>query len=163
MIRILAGLIVAHFAGTALAQESSPASPDNGNKLTLSVSPYVQHFNLNGEYDHVWLVGIEREHPDGKLDGIAFFNNSFGQPSVYVFPLGGVYKGIYGIAPLSFKWTAGIFYGYVGEYQDRVPLNYKGFSPAVNVALAWQFTPVWAGQVTLAGSFLMFQVNMTLK
>ncbi len=163
MIRILAGLIVAHFAGTAWAQESPPASPDNGNKLTLSVSPYVQHFKLDGDYDNVWLVGIEREHPNGKLDGLAFFNNSFGQPSVYVFPWGGVYKGIYGIPELSFKWTAGLFYGYVDEYQDRVPLNYKGFSPAVNVALAWQFTPVWAGQVTLAGSFLMFQVNMTLK
>ena len=37
MIRILAGLIVAHFAGPAWAQESPPASPDNANKLTLSL------------------------------------------------------------------------------------------------------------------------------
>ena len=58
--------------------------------------------------------------------------------------------------------TAGLLYGYVGEYKDRVPLNYKGFSPGVNVALAYQFTPEWAGQVTLGGSYLMFQLNLRL-
>ena len=162
MIRILAGLIVAHFGGNALAQESAPPSPDNGNKLTLSVSPYVQHFNLSGEYDNVWLIGIEREHPNGKLDGIAFFNNSFDQPTVYVFPFGQAYHGIWGVPKLSFKWTAGLLYGYLGEYKKRVPLNYNGFSPAVNIALAYQFTPTWAGQVMLGGSFLMFMINMRI-
>jgi hypothetical protein len=162
MIRILVGLIVAHIAGHALAQEPPAVTPDNGNKLSLSISPGVFHFNLNGDYKHVWLVGVEREHPNGKIDGIAFFNNSFNQPSIFVFPWGGVYKGIFDIAPLSFKWNIGLMYGYVGEYQDRVPLNYKGFSPGANVSLAWQFTPVWSGQVTLAGSFLMFMINMRI-
>ena len=35
--------------------------------------------------------------------------------------------------------NAGLLYGYLGEYKKRVPLNYNGFSPAVNVAL-WDVT-----------------------
>lgn len=150
-------------AGNALAQDAAPAEPLAANKISLSVSPYVQHFNLEKDYEKVWLVGLEREHPDGRLDGIAVFRNSFAQPCLYFFPFGKVYHGILGVEPLSFKWTAGLLYGYVGEYQDRVPLNYKGFSPGVNVALAWQFSPEWSGQMTLAGSFLMFQLNLRLK
>ena len=67
-----------------------------------------------------------------------------------------------GIEKLTFKWTAGLLYGYLGEYKKRVPLNYNGFSPAVNVALAYQFTPTWGGQVLLGGSFLMFMINMRI-
>ena len=55
-----------------------------------------------------------------------------------------------------------MLYGYLGEYKKRVPLNYNGFSPAVNIALAYQFTPTWAGQVMLGGSFLMFMINMRI-
>ena len=111
----------------------------------------------------MYLIGLEREHPDGKIDGIAFFNNSFGQPSFYVFPWGGSTKASSISRRCRSSGPSGLIYGYVGEYQNRVPLNYKGFSPGVNVALAWQFTPVWSAQVTLAGSFLMFQINMVLK
>ena len=165
--RTVAGTLAVLVSSLALAQQPAPSGPEpkpeNGNKLTLTVSPYVQHFNLEKEYSEVFLVGLEREHPDGWLDGIAFFRNSFAQPCLYLFPFGGVYHSIFGVEPLSFKWTAGLLYGYVGEYKDRVPLNYKGFSPGVNVALAYQFTPEWAGQVTLGGSFLMFQLNLRLK
>ena len=72
------------------------------------------------------------------------------------------YHDIWGIEKLTFKWTAGLLYGYLGEYSKRVPLNYNGFSPAVNVALAYQFTPVWGGQILLGGSFLMFMINMRI-
>jgi len=163
LIRIFLGLIVALLAGAALAQQSPPADQEHGDKLILSVSPYVQHLNLKKEYSHVWLVGLEREHPNGKLDGIAFFSNSFNQPSLYFFPLGWAYHSIFDIEPLSFKWTAGLLYGYLGEYKNRVPLNYMGFSPGVSAALAWQITPDWSAQVTWAGNFLMFQINMALK
>ena len=111
---------------------------------------------------HAGLVGIEREKKDNWLDGVAFFQNSFNQPVVYLFPFGKAYHDIWGIEKLTFKWTAGLLYGYLGEYSKRVPLNYNGFSPAVNVALAYQFTPVWGGQILLGGSFLMFMINMRI-
>ena len=163
LIRTLLALIVAFLACNALAQDK-PMVPefDQGDKFTLTVSPYSYHFSTDKTYTHVYLVGLEREHPDNSLDGIAFFNNSFDQPTVYVFPFGQAYHGIWGVPKLSFKWTAGLLYGYLGEYKKRVPLNYNGFSPAVNVALAYQFTPTWGGQLMIGGSFLMFMINMRI-
>jgi hypothetical protein len=135
LIRTLLALIVAFLACNALAQDK-PMVPefDQGDKFTLTVSPYSYHFSTDKTYTHVYLVGLERE----------------------------AYHGIWGVPKLSFKWTAGLLYGYLGEYKKRVPLNYNGFSPAVNIALAYQFTPTWAGQVMLGGSFLMFMINMRI-
>ena len=163
LIRTFVALIVAVLAINALAQET-PMVPefDKGDQFTLSVSPYSQHFSTDKTYTHVFLVGIEREKKDNWLDGVAFFQNSFNQPVVYLFPIGQAYHDIWGIQKLTFKWTAGLLYGYLGEYKKRVPLNYNGFSPAVNVALAYQFTPTWGGQVLLGGSFLMFMINMRI-
>ncbi len=162
LIRLFLTLTVALLACNALAQESAAPEIEKGYTLTLAVSPYTFHFNTAKEYSHVYLFAVEREHPDNSLDGIALFNNSFNQPTVYFFPFGQAYHSIFDVERLSFKWTAGLLYGYVGEYKNRVPLNYKGLSPAANVALAWRFTPAWSGQVTLGGSFLMFQLNMRL-
>ena len=162
LIRIIIGLIVALLAGNALAQDNLVPESDKGNKLTLSVSPYSYHFSTDKTYTHVYLLAIEREKPDNWLDGVAFFQNSFDQAVVYVFPFGKAYHDIWGIEKLTFKWTAGLLYGYVGEYAKRVPLNYKGFSPAANVALAYQFTPTWGGQLMIGGSFLMFMINMRI-
>ena len=163
LIRTFVALIVAVLASNALAQET-PMVPefDKGDQFTLSVSPFSQHFSTDKTYTHVYLIGIEREKKDNWLDGVAFFNNSFDQPVVYLFPFGKAYHDIWGIEKLTFKWTAGLLYGYLGEYKRRVPLNYNGFSPAVNVALAYQFTPTWGGQVLLGGSFLMFMINMRI-
>ena len=106
------------------------------------------------------MVGVEREHPDAKLDGFTLFTNSFGQPTVYVYPWGGVYHDIGGINHLSFKWTAGLLYGYKDPYQDKVPYNHSGFSPAVIPALAYEFKPGWSAQVNVLGTAgLMFQLN----
>lgn len=110
------------------------------------------------------MVGLEREHANGKLDGLTLFSNSFGQESVYLYPWGGVYKGIYGIKPLSFKWTAGLLYGYVPPYENKVPLNHNGFSPGAIIALAYEFKPGWSAQVNALGTAaLMFQLNVPFK
>lgn len=163
LIRTFVALIVAFLASSALAQET-PMVPEfgKGDQFTLSVSPYSYHFSTDKTYTHVYLLAVEREKPDNWLDGLAFFSNSFGQPVVYMFPFGKAYHDIWGIEKLTFKWTAGLLYGYLGEYKKRVPLNYNGFSPAVNVALAYQFTPVWGGQLMIGGSFLMFMINMRI-
>ena len=160
LIRTLIALIVAFLACNALAQDK-PMVPefDLADKYTLSVSPFSYHFSTDKTYTHVYLLALEREHSDNWLDGIAFFNNSFGQPVVYVFPFGKAYHGIWGVEKLTFKWTAGLLYGYLGEYKKRVPLNYNGFSPAVNVALAYQFTPVWGGQLMIGGAVPKFLLH----
>ena len=163
---IAAGLIVAHLASGAWAQTvSAPASDlPSGNRLRLQLSPYTHHFHYDEAHKNVIMAGLEREYPNGKLDGVSVFRNSFGQSSAYFYPWGGVYYAIGGIQPLSFKWTAGLLYGYKEPYERKVPLNYKGFSPGAIASLAYEFRPGWSGQINLLGTAaMMFQLNVPLN
>lgn len=164
LIRIVSGLIVAHLAGSALAQQNAAPDAGQGNVLRLQLSPYTRHYNYDAEHRDVVMVGVEREYPNAKLDGITLFRNSFGQESLYIYPWGGVYHALGGIQPLSFKWTAGLIYGYIDSFANKVPLNYKGFSPGLIVGLAYEFTPGWSGQINLLGTAaVMFQLNAPLN
>lgn len=164
LICIVFGLIVALLAGTALAQQNTAPDAGQGNVMSLQLSPYTYHFTPDSEHKDVLMVGLEREHPDAKLDGIALFRNSFGQDCVYIYPWGGVYRSIGGIKPLSFKWTAGLLYGYTAPYEDKVPLNYKGFSPGLILALAYEFMPGWSAQLNMLGTAaVMFQLTVPLN
>jgi hypothetical protein len=78
--------------------------------------------------------------------------------------LGGSYKSLFGVQPLSFKWTAGLLYGYKEPYEDKVPLNYKGFSPGVIFAFAYEFKPGWSAQINILGKAgMMAQLNLPLN
>ncbi len=161
---IVIGLIVAQLAPMAMAQQSDLAPLSQSPKLQWQVSPYTYHFSPSEEHENVYMVGMEREHADGKLDGFTLFTNSFGQPSVFIYPWGGVYKNIFGVQPLSFKWTAGLLYGYREPYENKVPLNVNGFSPGVILALAYEFKPGWSVQLdALGGAGLMFQLNVPYR
>ena len=164
LIRIITGLIVAHLAGSALAQQNEAPDAGQGNVLRLQFSPYTHHYTFDAEHKDVVMIGVEREYPNAKLDGITLFRNSFGQESIYIYPWGGVYRSIGGFRPLSFKWTAGLIYGYVDSFQNKVPLNYKGFSPGLIFGLAYEFKPGWSVQVNLLGvAAAMFEISAPLN
>ena len=164
LICIAIGLIVAQLAPMAVAQQSEQAPASPSPKLQWQFSPYSYHFSPSDDHKPVFMVGLEREHASGKLDGLTFFSNSFGQECLYIYPWGGVYKNIFGVAPLSFKWTAGLLYGYTEPYENKVPFNYKGFSPGAIIALAYEFKPGWSAQVNALGTAaLMFQLNVPFK
>ena len=159
-IRIGVALIVAQLGGTAMAQSGFLSELARDKVLSWQFSPFSLHFSPSDEHKQVLMVGLEREHPSAKVDGFTLFTNSFGQPTVYVYPWGGVYHDIGNIRHLSFKWTAGLLYGYRDPYENKVPLNYKGLSPAVIPALVYEFKPGWSGQVNFLGTAaLMFQLN----
>ena len=163
-IRIVLVLIVAHLAGSAFAQPNITPGASEGNVLRLQMSPYTRHFTQDDKHQNVLMVGVEREYSNAKLDGITLFKNSFGQTSAYIYPWGGVYHSIGGIKHLSFKWTAGLLYGYKEPYENKVPYNYKGFSPGLIPALAYEFMPGWSGQLSFLGTAgLMFQLNAPLN
>ena len=161
--RLVSGLIVALLAGSALAQSDVAPMAGSDPVLRLQFSPYTHHFTYDSEHSDVVMVGVEREYPNAKLDGITLFSNSFGQPTVYVYPWGGIYRAIGGIQPLSFKWTAGLLYGYKPPYENKVPYNHDGFSPAAIVALAYELPSGWSVQANLLGlAAVMFQINKPL-
>jgi hypothetical protein len=125
----------------------------------LAAAPYTAHFRPSDEHEYVWAVGVERVRADEWLVGGSFFSNSFGQDSGYVY-VGRTYPGLLERPQLYWQWTAGLMYGYRGQYQDKVPFNDNGFSPGAVVAIGWRFNEQSAAQLNLLGnSALMLQLS----
>ena len=125
----------------------------------FQVSPYTYHFDKEPEHVNVLLAGITKIREDGWLAGGAYFRNSFGQPCAYGF-VGHKYVEPWGIRDVYWTWTAGVIYGYKEPYEDKVPLNANGFSPAFVPSVGYQITPRVALQLSLLGtSGLMFNLT----
>ena len=128
-------------------------------------SPYTIHWGADEEglHEPVYMIGAERQRPDGWLFGGTYFSNSFGQPSVYFY----VGEKVTNFSPwdkLFFQWTAGILYGYKYPYEDKVPFNVNGFSPGATVSLGWQITrEVSVQAIALGTAGLMFQFAFDLR
>jgi hypothetical protein len=165
LFRLVIPALIAIIALCAAAQSRANTLAESATsdlKLSLMLSPYTYHFNPKPTHRYVYLIGLEREHANAKIDGVAFFSNSFGQPSIYVYPWGGVYKNIFGVNKLAFKWTAGVIYGYKGEFKDEVA-NIGGFAPVVVPALGYEFKPGWVAQVNVLGAAaVQFQLNVRI-
>lgn len=156
-IALALSLAAASLAPAAHAQEAGLNAPFDGWELTLS--PFTLHFNRDGTYKNVVLVGLERHHTSNWLWGGALFSNSFGQPSGTVY-VGYQWDALFDVQPLYFKLVGGLMYGYVDEYEDKVPYNHNGFSPIVLPAVGWRFTPKDAAQIILlGGNGFMFSYN----
>jgi hypothetical protein len=122
----------------------------------LQVSPYTYHYSKDPAHTYVWLVGLAKIREDGWLAGGAYFRNTFGQPSGYGF-VGRKYVEPWGYKDIYWSWTAGVIYGYKPPYEDKVPLNYHGFSPGFIPTVGYQVTPQTAVQITFLGTAgLMF-------
>lgn len=129
---------------------AKPGAPEPAFRGELSLSPYTHHWHHNPEHQAVFLVSLHEQLPGGRLCGLSVFSNSFGQPSAYVYA-GQVFENLFGMQQLSLKLTAGILYGYVGPYQDKVPFNHNGFSPAIIPALSYSLSAQDALQIDILG------------
>jgi len=114
------------------------------------VSPFSLHFRYNPNHEYVWAVGMERQRDDQWLAGASYFSNSFGQPSAYLY-VGKRHPALFGQPQLFGQWSAGMLYGYRGEFQNKVPLNFNGFSPGALVSLGWQFNLKTSATLHLLG------------
>lgn len=137
-----------YFCPRFLVDPDAPAPTHRGE---LTFSPYTIHWSNNPEHKHVVLVALDEQLPGGRLCGVSFFTNSFGQPSTYVYA-GKQFNQLFGQPQLFLKVTAGVIYGYVGQYQHKVPLNYGGFSPGVIPALGYKLTAHDSVQVKPLGT-----------
>jgi hypothetical protein len=146
-------------------QANPDSTADSGDYWRLMASPYTVHYHKDneGEHEPVYMIGLERQRNDGWLWGGVYFSNSFGQPSGYVY-VGEKVINFSRWDKLFFQWTAGVLYGYKEPYEDKVPFNYKGFSPGVTVGLGWQFTREFSVQaVALGAAGLMIQFAIDLR
>jgi hypothetical protein len=136
----------------AMAQTATD-SADQPYRWRIEFSPHTTHYSYNPEHRPVHLLGLERESTaDNGFYGLALFSNSFGQDSGYLY-LGKSYYGVFDSYPKVYlKWSAGILYGYKPPYENKVPLNYKGFSPAIVPAVGWKFDSGWHAQIDMLGT-----------
>ncbi len=170
LMHLLLVLALGCFAFSASAQ-TGPTLPAADIPLVgaedawrLQYSPFTQHTRPRSAHKYVWMLGLEHEKLDGSISGALIFSNSFGQPSAYVYPWGGIHKNLWGVSHLYFKWNAGLMYGYVKEHKNDVPLNVNGFSPGVFPAIGWRFNNGAEVQAeTLGTAGIMFQVAVPIK
>lgn len=128
----------------------------------LLASPYAVHWRPSDEHQSVYALGVERQYDDRWLLGGAAFSNSFGQPSAYAY-VGHRSVNLFGEPALFFQWSVGIMYGYVGQYQSKVPLNVGGFSPGALVGLGWKLDRQWSLAAHLLGDAgVLFQIAYDL-
>jgi len=125
-------------------------APETQYRSEWLFSPYTYHWSYSAEHKPVFLVAAHELLPGGRLCGASLFSNSFGQPSAYLYA-GQQFDHVGGVQALSIKLTAGVLYGYVGEYQDKVPFNHHGFSPAIIPSAGYALNPRDSLQVNLLG------------
>lgn len=131
----------------------SPAGDDQP-RYELFVSPYTYHWSDKDAALHrkVFAGSVTRLLPDDRFCGFSVFRNSFGQPSAYAYT-GWSWPSLWPAHPRVYGTvTAGIIYGYVGEFKDKVPLNLGGFSPVIIPAVGYRLTPRMALEVQILGT-----------
>jgi len=111
--------------------------PWRSDPFYLETSVYTHHFHYNPEHDdHQHLVTAEWNITEQWLVGASAFDNSFDQPTQYVY--GGYrFRPLESSQPLYFKLTAGLVHGYTGQHQNSIPLNGLGTAPAILPALGY--------------------------
>ncbi|WP_444691211.1 hypothetical protein [Hydrogenophaga sp.] len=133
------------------------AAGDTAPRYEAFFSPYTHHWSHDDEHKPVVALSVSRLLPNDRYCGISVFSNSFGQPSAYAF-VGKSWPGIWPSYPNVYaSVSAGIIYGYVGKYKNKVPLNVGGFSPAIVPAIGYRLSPRATVEVQVLGTAaLMF-------
>ena len=117
----------------------------------ITFSPYTHHWSHNPQHKPVLLLALDEALPGNRFCGVSVFSNSFGQPTEYLYA-GQQFTGLLGSPKVFLKVTAGILYGYVAPYQDKVPLSHNGFSPALIPSLGYKINTRDSVQMKILGS-----------
>jgi hypothetical protein len=166
------------FASTSMmvsvqAQElkMSPTLSEAG-QWTLMAAPLTLHFSdinrdensTDEKHKYVWLVGAEKMVTDRYFAGAAFFSNSFGQPTQYVY-VGAKFRPFIDTPKFFTKISAGVIHGYKPPYDKKIPINTSsGWGLGVIPSIGWDFNDQFAAQLNVLGAAgLMLQMNATVK
>jgi hypothetical protein len=158
---LVAALTIA--GGVQAAEDESSEPQGEGARWIFQTSVYTRHYHEDPRHNnHQHLLNLERWSAAGNGLGIALFDNSFGQPSQYVY--GGKFWRPLDSAPLvHVKLTAGLISGYKGEYQDKIPYNGHGIAPAVLPSIGISGRRFSAEAVILWNVGAMITVGMLLN
>jgi hypothetical protein len=105
---------------------------------TLTYGPYNRHTGPGNFNCHPQFTSLEVGRRGHWSLGASHFVNSFSQSCWFAhasrqFVVGGREQGFFA------KFTCGLMYGYRSPHQDSVPLNFRGFNPAVIPSAGYQW------------------------
>ncbi|MBL0945220.1 MAG: hypothetical protein IBJ04_12895 [Hydrogenophaga sp.] len=143
-------------SGPAFAFNACPGwddpLPDGQAAYEVFASPYTHHWSHDPEHRPVFALALNRHLPDDRFCGLSLFRNSFGQPSGYLYA-GKRWNNLLANWPQVYaQVSAGVIYGYVGQYKNKVPGNVGGFSPAIVPAVGYRLTDRAGLEVQILGT-----------
>ncbi len=162
-------------AGPALAQGSAPppepkaaASPWDApepwrtDRFYLETSVYTRHFRSDPAHvDNQKLILGEWNLTERWLLGASVFDNSFGQPSQYVY--GGFrWRPFDTLQPFYVKVSAGLVHGYKDEFRDKIPMNHSGVAPVIVPSLGYCFNRLCSELVIFGTAGMLVTIGVTI-
>lgn len=139
---------------------------------TIMAAPVTLHYSdmkrksdsTDVKHSYVWLLGAEKMLDDRYFAGVAFFSNSFGQPTEYVYA-GAKFRPLDDLPKFFAKISAGVIHGYKSPYDKKIPVNTSsGWGLGVIPSIGWDFNDQFAAQLNMLGSAgVMLQMNATVK
>lgn len=103
----------------------------------FQTSIYTVHFRTSDERNNnQWLLNLERQSPANWLVGGAFFQNSFDQPSQYLY-FGKLWRPLDGFPAMHVKLSGGLLHGYKGEHKNSIPFNDYEVAPVILPAIGF--------------------------
>lgn len=152
-----------------------------GDELLVQTSLWTKHYNAEPDHhNHQKLINLEYYFNDQIklfidpneaswrddvrwLVGGATFKNSYDQQSTYLYG-GGRYDYALGENTKAYaKLTAGLLYGYRGEYKDKIPLNDLGVAPVILPAFGVQHRRVNLEVVPFAAAGVMVNAGFYFR
>jgi hypothetical protein len=144
------------------SQAESVSEPWRTDRFYLETSLYTRHFsNDPAHVDKQKLILGEWNITEQWLVGASFFDNSFGQPTQYVYG-GWRYRPFEQLQPFYVKVSAGLTHGYKDQYRDKIPFNHSGVAPIVIPSIGYCFSRVCSELVLFGGAGMLVTLGVTI-
>lgn len=147
-----------------------------GDAVVFQTSVWTHHYNDEPDHNnHQKLINLEyyfspahqpvqQTFSDWRDDlswlaGAATFKNSFDQQSVYLYGGSRYDWSMTENSDAYLKLTAGLLWGYRGEYRDKIPLNRLGVAPVILPAVGVQYRQANIELLPFAAAGIMMNVG----
>ena len=144
------------------SQAESVADPWRTDRFYLETSLYTHHFSYDAAHvDKQKLILGEWNITEQWLVGASFFDNSFGQPTQYVYG-GWRYRPFEQLQPFYIKLSAGLVHGYKDPYRDKIPFNHSGVAPAIVPSVGYCFNRFCSELILFGGAGMLITLGVTI-
>jgi len=124
----------------------------------FQTSLYTHHWSSDPEHvNNSNLIDIEFETTTRWVYGFAWFDNSFGQPSQYLYA--GYSWPLFKKDWAYFKLTGGLLHGYKEPYDEKIPMNDLGIAPAIVPSFGLKYKRVFSEIQILGTAALTWTVG----